>query len=280
MRIGAKFWRYNLIERLTSTFYWEKDKPLANEMLKAFDLEELCADELDFIIDGESRLTFQEYLVEHYNELCELYTESNELYADYLLSVFGDAKKIAFVDAFGKGSSAIAASQFMKDYVQDVQLYSYLAGIFPIANIPGKYQDKARAYLFDFENNLSYFTHYRQNVQHSNIVVELLLSSDSPTFKYFSKDDHGQIQIQFEKITAEDYPIIRDIHKGVLDFAREYMSKSPSLQNLFISTDDVATLLFSMIDCPKYFSTHFAELSTVGRIGFGTKYSIAQVMGK
>jgi hypothetical protein len=93
----------------------------------------------------------------------------------------------------------------------------------PDASEPFLQSGKLVAYLFSQSHNRDVMKKHDLNRDY-NVFWELLLSSPTPQFQGFTLDGNGEVRLNFGRYD-ENQEGIREIQRGILDFAAQYQSR-------------------------------------------------------
>lgn len=161
----------------------------------------------------------------------------------------GGARKIAIVDVGWAGTGPLILKGAIQRHLNlDCKVYSLLAGYRqPIESMASLYtmDDTIAAYLFSTNANRDLQNlHTCFGTRSNNLLLELFTQSCSPSFIGYTREG-----LEFDREDAENYETIREITKGVEDFAEEYIQVfrgAPYLLN--ISPYDAYLPFSKMVD--------------------------------
>lgn len=146
-----------------------------------------------------------------------------EMTLEKIREAVGNARKIAIVDVGWAGTGPLILKRAIRHHLHlDCEVYSLLAGYRqPIESMASLYtmDDTIAAYLFSTNDNRDLQNlHTCFGTRSNNLLLELFTQSCSPSFLGYTRDG-----LEFDREEAENYDVIREITKGVMDFAEEYI---------------------------------------------------------
>ena len=164
----------------------------------------------------------------------ELYTRLDDIkreYADmysygdrYLSDIVGNAKNIITVDCGWAGSGNILFEAYLKHRLKlDIKVTGLLAGTNSYNQLDSDFSEyyftcgKLKAYCFSSDKNRNFYEQHFPGKNH-NIYFELLFGAPHPSCTGFDKN--GPV---FDR-ENENEALVKEIHKGELDFANDYIT--------------------------------------------------------
>lgn len=260
-KMSAKILKAHYLERML--FH----KVGQNYRLKdIFDTMDLCEHEKQFYIKNKRKnyspdTVFDDkicheivdFLDDNWETVCASYETELDRGKAYYKKIIGDATKVVTVDVGWVGSGAITLERIAKEiWGFNCDFSGLMAG-----SCAGNSQDyqatvmsisegKLNCYMFSPSNNRDLWKKHDPTKGH-NMLVELLLSSPSKSFRGFSKGMDGE-EYSFSK-TQENINAV-EIQKGIFEFAT--MFKEHPLSYLKISGRDAAAPIFLLYNNPRY----------------------------
>lgn len=135
----------------------------------------------------------------------------------------GDARKIAIVDVGWAGTGPLILKRAIQKHLNlDCKVYSLLAGYRqPNESMASLYtmDETIAAYLFSTNANRDLKDlHTCFGTRSNNLLLELFTQSCTPSFLGYTRNG-----LEFDREDTENYAVIREMTKGVMDFAEEYI---------------------------------------------------------
>ena len=143
-------------------------------------------------------------------------------------------KRIAIVDVGWAGTGPMIIKKAIQHYLHlDCRVYSLLAGYRqPNESMASLYtmDDTNAVYLFSSNSNRDILDLHVDGAKKNNLLLEIFTQSCTPSFLGYTRDG-----LVFDREESENYTIIREITRGILDFADEYIRtfrRAPFLLNI------------------------------------------------
>ncbi len=261
--------RYSFINRLLDGKVANNISITISALLKSSGLESLLVYLKNYrvnqneFLSKNNALILQNMLLDHYDEIAEIYAKKESKLRDYYRKVVGDAKRIAIVDVGWTGSNVEGLS---KKLTKDWKICDYAIGILAASNgwnknITTAYDQNAtiQPYLFSRSYNRAEFDSFVLSNNHlGTTLFEIFTQSPTPSFKEIGEND----EIKFDVPEVENYQMIKEIHKGILDFAKEYMQlfgEYPIMMN--ISGYDAYMPFRKVFRDLAYFKKYFSNMA-------------------
>lgn len=163
----------------------------------------------------------KKYLIKHWEEVLRHYEEQLEVGKSYYSQILGGCRHAVAVDVGWAGSGAVSLDYIVNQiWGLNCEIIGLLAGTNSAYNTEPDSSEaqmqngKLVSFLFSQSFNRDVWKEHNPGKGH-NIVVELLLASDHPSFRGFTRTGNG---LQFAKKTKEIDSV--QVQKGVLDFVR------------------------------------------------------------
>lgn len=189
----------------------------------------------------------KEFLLEHFQEIVEIYREQDEAAKAYFEKVLAGAHRVAAVDIGWAGSGAASLS-YLAERVWKLPcgIMGIVAGTNTLHNAEPDASEaflqsgKMAAYLYSQGHNRDLLKKHDPNKDY-NVFWELLLSSPTPQFLAFNKGrmpgdsvylEDLDISLCFGSIDANQEGI-REIQRGILDFVGEYQEHFKAFPYMF-----------------------------------------------
>lgn len=168
------------------------------------------------------------YVEKHWDEVLKVYASQREAAKWYYEERLESAKKVVAVDIGWAGSGALALSYLIeKRWQMDCEVTGMVAGTNTIHNSEPEASEiflqngKLVSYLYSQANNRDVMKKHNPAKDY-NVFWELLLSSEKESFQGFDYVN-GIFKLNFGKKDANQEGI-KEIRKGILDFADDYLS--------------------------------------------------------
>lgn len=162
-------------------------------------------------------------MLEHWQELCKCYKKDQAYIQAYLRQKIGTARQVAVVDVGWSGNNVLQVQYLAEQvYQMDCRVHCLLAAARNVNDtyMAGMMQRGAvQTYLFsNLYNKELHDTHQKENHRLNSFFFEILTQSSTPTFLGFDAEGHFKYDIP----EVENYSRNQEIHKGTLDFVKEY----------------------------------------------------------
>ncbi len=162
-------------------------------------------------------------LVDHWEELCGCYQADQEAIRDYLSRMLAGSRRAAVVDVGWSGNNVLQVRYLVeKVYHLNCRISCLLAAT---RNVNDTYmaammqKRQVETYLFSsLDNKELHDLHQAGNRHLNSFFFEILTQSCTPTFLGFDRE--GRILYDIPEV--ENYEHNREIHRGCLDFVRDY----------------------------------------------------------
>ena len=187
---------------------------------------------------GDYRIRAEEYLtpdnerivrrlvIEHWEEVCGCCRQDQDYIREYLLRKIGDARRAAVVDVGWSGNNVLQVKYLAEqEYQSGCEIHCLLAAARNVNDtyMAGMMQKQdVKTYIFsNMQNKGLHDAHQEENSRLNSFFFEILTQSSTPTFLGFDKEGRFLYDIP----EAENYRHNSEIHRGALDFVREYQAR-------------------------------------------------------
>lgn len=202
---------------------------------------------------------------DHWDKILHAYDEEKELVKEEVRTIIGDARRIAVIDVGWTASGPMGFKHFVEQNISaDLDVRCWMAGgagQYGTASsiLPDYLDDTVEAYLFSpMHNKRNEQIHVTENVAvTNNAVFELFTQTQYPSFRGRT----GQGAYEFDIPETENYQVIAQVHKGILDFCNLYhniFSKDIYLYN--ISGWDAYRPFTNLAFHKRYFENNFCDI--------------------
>lgn len=201
----------------------DKYKTKLVDLLKSFGLDSLIPylsseglSEEEFLSIQNEKMV-ESLLVNHWDEIIEIYSKTDSELREYYSNVIGDSKKVAIIDVGWSGNSVLSLKYLIEDkWKIDCEVSCLLAAYRAFNSrysINELTSDKLQVYLFSNFHN----TNLLKSFTKSNAMTFLFESFTQDTIPTFQGIENGKFI--FDKPPVENYKKITEIHQGICDFA-------------------------------------------------------------
>lgn len=177
-------------------------------------------------LSHDNKLIIRELLIDHYDEIVDIYEKDNIGMKEYYQKVIGSAERVVIVDVGWTGSNVIGLSTMLeKDWGICKRAYGMLAASNGWnSEVTSQYDEEAniQAYLFGRAHNRAHFDGFVNNHKRAgHVLFEIMTQSQTPSFVGIGQNQ----EFIFDVPEVENYHVIEEMHRGVIDFVKEYTAK-------------------------------------------------------
>ena len=178
----------------------------------------------DAVLTPELVKTFEDFLIEHWDMIIETYNRETQLAQKLFKKVIGKCKKVAVVDVGWMGSGPLGIKYLVEDKWQmDCKVKCYIAASSHSVvtyNVNELMKNETETYIFSrmYNRNL-YDVHLKTNKNINTIFFEMFTQACYPSFSGLGND----LSYKFDIPEVENYKITYEIHKGIIDFGKQYI---------------------------------------------------------
>lgn len=203
------------------------------------------------VLDQEAADEVRHYLSGRWEDVLSHYEEESEAGRDYYSQILRDCRSAAAVDIGWAGSGALSLHHMVnRVWGLDCRITGIVAGTNSAftqhsdSSEPFLQEGEMVSYLFSQAQNRDVWKKHNPGKDH-NVIMELLLASDLPSFRKFSKD--GPV---FSEKTGEIDA--EEVQRGVLDFVDLVLSAFGTELN--VSGRDAMAPVLLLYDHPEWLS--------------------------
>ena len=175
------------------------------------------------ILNPDNKKIVEKMFVNNKQRIIDAYRHTIELTYAMIKKAVSGYKKVAIVDIGWAGSGPVGIKYIIENKLgMDCKAECYLAASnhhiqqLPVATLMN---GDIKVYMFSqMLNRINYDSHRNTNKTMNNIFLEMFTQACSPTFAGYIDD--GMI---FDTPEVENYDAIKNIHKGIIDFAEKYI---------------------------------------------------------
>ena len=195
----------------------------------------------EYRINEEEYLTpdnekvIERLMIEHWDEICQCYENDKNSVKEYIKTVIGNDKEVAVVDVGWSGNNVLQIKYLVeKEFKFDCKVKCLLAATRNVNDtyMAGMMQDsQVDTYIFsNMYNKFLHDFHQETNNKLNSFFFEIMTQSATPTFLGFEED-----KFLFDIPEIENYQYDKQIHAGIIDFAKIYkhtFEKYPYMYNI------------------------------------------------
>ena len=178
------------------------------------------------ILSKYNQEAFSHFIRDNWNEICDSYQNEKNMIMNEVRTLLGTGKKIAVIDVGWTASGPLGFKTFVNQYISnEYEIKCWMAGGAGgygsgVSVLPYYLDGTVEAYLFSpFHNKRNAQIHTSENVAvTNNAVFELFTQTQYPSFRGLSENG----DYEFDIPENENFEIISQIHKGILDFCELY----------------------------------------------------------
>lgn len=195
------------------------------ELIDAEELEEKLKNynlDKSHIVTKDNQKIIETFLIDNWDYLLEKSEENASKFEGIFKRIIGNKKKVAIIDVGWNGSGPLGLKHLIEDkWKMNCEVKCWLAGSRSgnnIANMNEIMNGHITPYMFSrmYNRNL-YDTHSTTNNGTNCIYFEMFTQACTPSFEGIHDNN-----FVFDIPEVENYSIIKDIHKGIYDFAKRY----------------------------------------------------------
>ncbi|MBR5515678.1 MAG: HAD-IA family hydrolase [Clostridia bacterium] len=242
--------------KLRSIFATMEIEDMLDEFIKLYADKKYTPESM---FDRECAGRLLEFIDNNWERICSHFNDEIEEGKSYYSKLLQDAKTACAVDVGWVGSGAlILKKMFDEVWHFDCKLYGLMAGTCSANGADRDYtvyetsNGTLNSYLFSCAHNKDVWKYHDAQKGH-NMLVELLLSSNSPSFRGFKKDENGNYDFNSEKERIDAV----QIQAGIMKFVELY-SEHP-WRDLEISGRDAAAPIMLLYNSPRYVEKLLSE---------------------
>ncbi len=190
-----------------------------NQFLYLYGLKE------EDVLSATNIEVFKEMILENIQEVEDYYSENKEAALTYIREkIKHGVRKICIVDIGWKGTTAQMLTELIHEIFPDINIVYAFLGTIPNINVESKlYNHELFTYGYSIFNNFELMQSGR-GMFHA--YIELIHISAAPSLLKYQFDEQGNVQFVYEKFCESNYLVARQIQKGILEFAKRYISES------------------------------------------------------
>lgn len=272
LKYTCEFNRHDFLNRVISHKIINVMDFTIKSLFESLGLEELLPmisdynlNENEIIHQGNEKI-IASFFVNNWELVVKVLTRDIDLVKEYFRQMIQDSKRIAVVDVGWLGSGGLGIKRLIEDKWQlGVEIKCLLAASrqkHHEANLSYLMKKDIEAYIFSrtFNRDL-YNIHSKTNKSLNSIFFEIFSQAQHPSFSGFRRTEEGDVKFLFDIPEVENYEIIAEVHRGIMDFVKKYTATFGKYDYLLnISGYDAYMPFRSIIRAPKYLKKIFGEL--------------------
>lgn len=176
---------------------------------------------IDTPIVKENMQIIKEFFIDNWETVSKAFDDESFIMQKLIAHYIGESKKIAIIDIGWTGCSTINLRYFINKIAKiDCDIVCWMAAHKMGDTVLNLLDKSLDAYIFSSIHNpyLIGSYHNRNNSKINTPVFEILTQSTSPSFSGVTTNG----DMEFEIPEVENYELINQMHKGILDFCKEY----------------------------------------------------------
>lgn len=253
-KYSSKFQRQDVIKKLVDDRAYSIKDYTIESLLKDFNLQKLEEQlskynlDKDTLIDKENINTIRDFLYDNWEIFEKTYDIQRDILKAYFNELLKDVKKIALVDVGWMGSGPLGIKKLIQDeWKIDCEIECFVAGFrnskraesTSTLDLKGTIQP----YIFSYSYNRGlYDYHSRTNKRTNNVYFELFTQAQHPSFSGIS--NYGEYLFDIPEV--ENYEMISEMHKGIIDFSKIYINTFKDFEYMFNISGHDAYCAFRM----------------------------------
>ncbi len=212
------------------------------------------------LLSEENVRLIERMISEHWEEVLARCEPMKKFEIDYFKSVIGSSQRIGIVDVGWTGYGELDLKKFLLKYIsRTLDVSIFMIGITEYSQTSSQKEilgHEMMPYAFSCSYNTDLFEkHITINRRTNNIYVELLSQDTMPSFIGMKNKE-----ITFDIPEVENYPAIRRMHEGTMDFVRLYAEWFKDYPFMFeISGRDAMTPLIYSYENVAYYKNRFPD---------------------
>lgn len=235
-KYASKFQKSDIIEKLIvhrTLDHLGLIKITIDDLLNDFDLHKMKKYLKDYdlrgdmVIQSQIRSLLCNMFMDHWDIFTENYSVQKELQRQYFKNILKGCKKVAVVDVGWLGTGPLGIKELIEEeWELDCKVSCFLVGHkHGVAGSIESFEldNTIESYIFsNSKNRLCYDIHTNRKTSSVNTMCfELLTQDNSPSFEGI--DDNNNYLFEIPEV--ENYKFIEEIHNGIFEFVRIYVSK-------------------------------------------------------
>lgn len=216
--------------------------------------------ESDSVLSRRSNLN--RFLFDHAEEIATAYREEDEALKGYLRRALGDSKRVVIADVGLRGGTTLALKRFIElELDPEIECQVMLSIYAETRDSWATLQRKLNVYVCSPEQNLDVWNGLlMQQKAFRYTCFEIFHEALHPSYRGFDVKDGGA-SFAFLPPEVENYPMIRELQKGILDFCRlyrDFFRNYPFMYNIS-GADAIAPYRLMMPYVTKFIPKYFPD---------------------
>lgn len=190
----------------------------------------------DTLFTVEKVRFLEEFLLCYWEMIEKVYNDESTELKKIMKKILYGCKTVAVVDVGWGGTGPLGIKYLIEEkWKFDCNIKCWLAAsrdVNHVKNLNELMNNEIEAYMFSqIKNRQLYSFHSNTNKGLNNIFFEVFTQAQHPSFAGVGKGG----ELEFDIPEVENYEMIREIHRGILEFAEHYCTRtkqSPYLRNI------------------------------------------------
>lgn len=222
VKMSANYYKYDYFRRFL--YHKVNQNYTIKQIFASMELEDmlpemkLLAEEA--VLTDKNVEIVKAFLMQHWEEVLKHYEEQIAAGKEYYEPLLQGCKRVVAVDVGWAGSGAIALN-YIVNHVWNIncEIVGLIAGSNSLYNQEPDasqgffYEQKLDSYMFSQSKNRDAWKTHNPGKGH-NVIVELLLCSDAPSFRGFTKKEEKYIFCEKSQEIN-----VQEVQQGIMDFA-------------------------------------------------------------
>ena len=229
MRYASDYNRYHYISLIIGAWVQNADpSSTVRQMFEALEFpESLYADLPNYRLSADEAVLYRQFnlrnfLYDHADAIAKLHEDDKEIFKGYVRGVLGDGKRILIVDVGSTGDSTFSLKRLIEEEVApgvecDIVLAVFRDEFSPWLSL----RHQIESYVCSLCHNQNTYNDFRTQNGLPYSIFELFNEALRPSFQKINVDENGA-RFHFMSPEVENYPTIRELQKGIMDFCRIY----------------------------------------------------------
>lgn len=221
------------------------------------------------ILDENTKEAVKKMLHDNQQKIISQYEEGKSRVLSIYKQIIGNNKRIALVDVGWTGHNVYSLKRLIEEIDNEVEIKIYLAAEKSAENYSALLDGTIDAYIFSARKNKeleNVFVNKNTGIRNT-VIFEMITQTTQPSYM----GENGSKAV-FDIPTVEDYSKFKEIEAGIVDFAKQYWSKSEKYQYLRnISSYDAIAPLRLVLQSDEYIEKYMSDFHMAVNIGANNK---------
>lgn len=193
---------------------------------------------IDTIFNYETYCKVRKIFEDNISEIISNYENTTMAAEKYFRRVIGSHKTVCVVDIGWQGTGALCLKYFLEEKCgMEIQVCGALMGM-TNSKASDIYLSNRNLYSYMFSQQKNRDVMLRHTAKNNefdfrNLLVEILFTEDKPSFIKYQLGNEGEIELIYGQ-EEHNEEILRDIQRGIYDFAKDYFTYERKFGNILI----------------------------------------------